>query len=109
MTWASALQEFNKLSPNMLLYAAFMDRCIASGVRVFNFGRCTPDSGTHRFKRQWGSMDEPLWWYQSGRSGEAAATPSPDQGAYAWGPRVWRHLPLSVATRLGPRIVRSIP
>ena len=109
MTWASALHEFNRVSPNMLLYAAFMDRSIAEGVKLFNFGRCSPDSGTHRFKKQWGSRDEQLWWYQVSKGGVEASTPSPDDGAYSWGPRLWKKLPLPVASLLGPRIVRSIP
>jgi serine/alanine adding enzyme len=108
MTWASALREFNPIAPNMLLYWAFMERAVAHGIRRFNFGRCTPGGGTHRFKRQWGSRDEQLWWYQHGRGG-VAATPSPDHGAYAWGPRVWQHLPLALANFLGPHIVRCIP
>ncbi|HEX9581607.1 MAG TPA: FemAB family XrtA/PEP-CTERM system-associated protein [Gemmatimonadales bacterium] len=108
MTWASALQEYNAAAPNMLLYWSFMERCAAEGVTLFNFGRCTPGSGTHRFKSQWGSRDEPLWWYQWSATGKAA-TPSPDDGAFSWGPRLWRHLPLAVANVLGPRIVRSIP
>jgi hypothetical protein len=85
-----------------------MEHAIAEGVSLFNFGRCSPESGTHRFKRQWGSRDEQLHWYQYASHGEAA-TPSPDDGAYSWGPRVWRRLPLPVATALGPWIVRSIP
>ena len=110
MTWASSLSEHNRIAPNMLLYWAFMERAISEGLSRFNFGRCTPDSGTHRFKRQWGGRDEPLWWYQKTADGaRSAATPSPDQGAYSWGPRIWKHLPLPVATALGPRIVRSIP
>jgi serine/alanine adding enzyme len=110
MTWASSLSEHNRIAPNMLLYWAFMERAIAEGISRFNFGRCTPDSGTHKFKRQWGSRDEPLWWYQWAAGGaESASTPSPDQGAFSWGPRLWKHLPLPVATALGPRIVRSIP
>ena len=36
-------------------------------------------------------------------------TPSPDDAAYAWGPRLWKRLPLPVATALGPRIVKYIP
>jgi serine/alanine adding enzyme len=108
MTWASSLYAYNKLAPNMLLYWSFMERAVAEGVKLFNFGRCSPDSGTHRFKRQWGSRDEPLWWYQRSR-GARGATPSPDDGAYSWGPRIWRHLPLPLATALGPRIVRFIP
>jgi FemAB-related protein (PEP-CTERM system-associated) len=108
MTWASSLYAYSKLAPNMLLYWSFMEKAIAEGVTLFNFGRCSPGVGTHRFKRQWGSRDEQLWWYQHARSG-TAATPSPDAGAYAWGPRIWRRLPLPVATALGPWIVRSIP
>lgn len=107
MTWASALSAYNAIAPNMLLYWAFMERAIGDRATLFNFGRCTPGVGTHRFKRQWGSRDEPLWWYQ--RGGEAASTPSPDDPAFAWGPRLWRRLPLPLATALGPRIVRLIP
>lgn len=109
MTWASALSEFNRTSANMGLYRAFMERAIAEGCTRFNFGRCTPGSGTHRYKRQWGGQDEPLWWYQHTSGGAPAATPSPDQGAYSWGPRLWKRLPLPLATALGPRIVRLIP
>jgi len=108
MTWASALAQYNKISPNMMLYWSFMERATGLGLARFNFGRCSPDSGTHKFKRQWGSHDEPLWWYQQAASAEAK-TPSPDDGAYSWGPRVWRHLPLPLATAMGPHIVRYIP
>jgi len=107
MTWASSLSEHNRIAPNMLVYWSFMERAIAAKLQLFNFGRCTPDGGTHRFKRQWGSRDETLHWYQHAR-GEVS-TPSPDDGAFSWGPRIWKHLPLGVATAIGPRIVRYIP
>jgi FemAB-related protein (PEP-CTERM system-associated) len=109
MTWASALREFNAMSPNMLLYWSFLERAADEGVRVFDFGRCSPGSGTHRFKRQWGAADMPLWWYGMGRDERVAATPAPTDSAYSWGPRVWKHLPMPVATALGPLIVRGIP
>ena len=108
MTWASSLYAYGRLAPNMLLYWSFMERAVEEGLTLFNFGRCSPGAGTHRFKLQWGSRDEQLHWYQYASSGEAA-TPSPDDGAYSWGPRLWRKLPLPVATALGPWIVRSIP
>jgi FemAB-related protein (PEP-CTERM system-associated) len=108
LTWASALGAHNRLAPNMLLYWAFMERAVQAGASLFNFGRCSPDGGTHRFKRQWGSRDERLWWYQAAREG-ATGTPSPSDARYAWGPRVWKRLPLPIATALGPRIVRFIP
>jgi len=108
MTWASALKAYNSVAPNMLLYWSFIERAAEQGLAFFNFGRCTPGSGTHRFKQQWGSVDAPLWWYHHA-VGRRVATPSPDDGAFAWGPRVWRRLPLALANILGPRVVRLIP
>jgi serine/alanine adding enzyme len=108
LTWAASLKSANRIAPNMLLYWSLMRRCIDAGCQRFNFGRCTPGSGTHRFKMQWGGREQPLWWYAHSRSHEAT-TPSPDQGAYRWGPRVWRHLPVFLANFVGPRIVRLLP
>jgi serine/alanine adding enzyme len=108
MTWAGALRESRTCAANMLLYWAFMEQMIARGVRVFNFGRCTPGGGTHHFKRQWGGVDVPLPWCQYS-AGAVQAPPSPDDRAFSWGPRLWRRLPLAVANRLGPRLVRFLP
>jgi FemAB-related protein (PEP-CTERM system-associated) len=108
MTWAASLVRYNAVAPNMLLYWAFIERAAAEGLDTFNFGRCSPGSGTHRFKQQWGGRDVPLWWYQYA-AGHRAATPSPDDRAFSWGPRVWRQLPLPIANILGPRVVRLIP
>jgi FemAB-related protein (PEP-CTERM system-associated) len=108
ITWASSLREYNRVAPNMLLYWAFLERAVQQRLTLFNFGRCTPGEGTHHFKKQWGSRDEQLWWYQSAREA-GTGTPSPDDSAYSWGPRLWKRLPLPVATALGPRLVRGIP
>jgi len=108
MTWASALAAYKTSAANMLLYWAFLERATEAGLQVFDFGRCTPGSRTHRFKRQWGGVDVPLWWYQR-VAGQRAATPSPDDRAFSWGPRLWKRLPLPIANLLGPRVVRLIP
>jgi FemAB-related protein (PEP-CTERM system-associated) len=108
MTWASSLREHSREAPNMLLYWAFMERAIENGANLFNFGRCTPGSGTHRFKLQWGGREQPLWWYRLASS-DSITTPSPHDARFRWAPRVWRKLPASIATRVGPAIVRNIP
>jgi FemAB-related protein (PEP-CTERM system-associated) len=108
MTWASSLRAYSRQAPNMLLYWAFMERAIAAGVKRFNFGRCTPGAGTYRFKMQWGGQEEPLWWYGQGAMA-GATTPSPTDGAFRFGPPIWRRLPASIATAVGPAIVRYIP
>lgn len=108
MTWASSLREHSREAPNMLLYWACMERASAEGVKRFNFGRCTPGAGTHRFKMQWGGHEEPLWWYGLGATA-ADTTPSPHDGAFRFGPQIWRRLPTSIATAFGPAIVRYLP
>jgi hypothetical protein len=108
MTWASSLRAHNRIAPNMLLYWRFIAKAAEEGLHTFNFGRCTPDGGTHRFKLQWGGRDEKLWWYHR-PSDEDASTPNPEEGALSLAPKVWSKLPLSVANRVGPYVVRLIP
>lgn len=106
MTWASSLREFNRQAPNMLLYWGFMERCMRAGDRAFNFGRCTPGAGTHRFKRQWGGEDEALHWLQWP---EGAPAEDPEAGVFRMAVQAWQKLPLPVANALGPVLARRIP
>jgi FemAB-related protein (PEP-CTERM system-associated) len=108
ISWASALRRYQKISPNMALYGAFIRRACERGFAVFNFGRCTPGSGTHKFKRQWGSRDEPLTWYQRAAGGDTAP-PNPGQGGYGTAVKIWQKLPLAVTTPLGARLIAGIP
>jgi serine/alanine adding enzyme len=108
MTWASALRDFNAMAPNMLLYWGFMERAIEEGCGVFNFGRCTPGGGTHRFKLQWGGRDLPLPWARWAPGG-TETTPSPRSRKYRAAVRAWQLLPLAAANRLGPLLARNIP
>lgn len=108
MTWASSLREVNALAPNMLLYWGCMEAMVQRGVPVFNFGRCTPGGGTHRFKRQWGGTDVPLPWAQWSPTG-VVATPSPDKPLFRIATAVWSRLPLALTNRLGPFLSVRIP
>lgn len=109
ISWASALRRYQKISPNMALYGAFIRRACEQGFEVFNFGRCTEGSGTHKFKKQWGSRDEALPWYQAGAASGESSPPNPDQGVYATAVRAWQRLPLSLTTSLGARLIAGIP
>jgi FemAB-related protein (PEP-CTERM system-associated) len=108
ITWASARREWNRSAPNMLLYWSFLQEAIARGATVFDFGRCTPGSATHAFKRQWGGEDLPLNWGQW-RRGRVAATPSPEGRFFHLATRCWQRLPLAVTNLFGPRLARCLP
>lgn len=108
LMWAGALHEHNRDAPNMLLYWAFMERMIASGTGVFDFGRCTAGGGTHGFKRQWGGSDVALPWAQWSPH-NVTATPSPDKPIFRFASNCWKQLPHAVTNRVGPLIATRLP
>lgn len=106
ITWASSLRSHNRDAPNMLLYWDFMVYAMSRGARTFNFGRCTPGEGTHRFKMQWGSTSVPLHWFTSPNGGNGEAGPG-RLAVLASG--AWQKLPVPVATTIGPTVARELP
>lgn len=108
MTWAASRPEADRLSPNMLLYWSFMRHAIERGAGAFNFGRCTPDGGTHRFKKQWGGDDVPLPWLHWSASPEAG-TAEPDGPMVRMAVSAWQRMPLFLANRAGPLLARNLP
>ncbi len=105
--WAASLRELRATSVNMRLYWECLVQAIARGSRVFDFGRCTVDSGTHRFKLQWGGQSRQLHW-----SYPLASIETPRLGQGWWIERareLWSRLPLPIANRLGPLISPGLP
>jgi serine/alanine adding enzyme len=106
--WASSLRAHNDKAPNMLLYWTMLKAAMAQGAARFDFGRSTPDEGTFHFKRQWGAEPHPLVWEYAGLEG-APPDQSPKNPKFRLAIAIWQRLPLAVANRLGPAIVRNIP
>jgi FemAB-related protein (PEP-CTERM system-associated) len=107
--WASSVREFNSLCPNHLLYWGAIEQAAADHCRIFDFGRSTPDEGTYRFKEQWGARPLPLCWEYQLQSGRSIPNASPSNPKFSLAVSLWKKLPLGVATRIGPSIVRVIP
>lgn len=106
ITWASSLREHNRDAPNMLLYWSFMEHVIERGATMFNFGRCTPGEGTHRFKLQWGGESVPLHWITAPDAGSGDSGPG---RLTQLGSAAWQRLPVSVANAIGPVVARQLP
>ena len=107
--WASALREFNPLCANVLLYWSMILLAISGECTTFDFGRSTPNEGTFHFKKQWGAVPRPLVWEYWTAPGHATPDLSPANPKFEFAVRAWQRLPVSVATALGPHIVRNIP
>jgi FemAB-related protein (PEP-CTERM system-associated) len=107
--WASAVRDFNALCANPLLYWSMLEGAAGRGCATFDFGRSTPDEGTYKFKAQWGAEPVPLCWEYSLLAGGELPNTSPTNPKFALAVSMWKKLPLQLANRLGPMIVRAIP
>ncbi|MFB3817531.1 MAG: GNAT family N-acetyltransferase [Candidatus Methylomirabilales bacterium] len=105
--WASALRAEAVYSPNTLCYWEALRLGCRDGLAAFDFGRSTVDSGTHRFKRQWGTQPHQLYWYSLPLGGRAV-TVSARAGHWDLLSRVWRLLPVGVTRLLGPPLRRLL-
>ena len=106
--WASTLRDYNRFSPNMLIYWNFLKHSADNGYSLFDFGRSTPDEGTYKFKMQWGAKPAPLCWQKiimDGKELELQTTSSSKREKIE---RIWQKLPLGVANYIGPVIRRYI-
>lgn len=106
--WASSLREFFTLCPNNLLYWEMIRWGCENGYRRFDFGRSSPDSGTYRFKQQWGAKEEPLHWQCISRQLNNSTITQADSSKYRWVIKVWSRLPLSLTKLVGPLVRRQI-
>ena len=106
--WASTLQEFNRLAPNMLLYWKMLQYAADNGFQEFDFGRSTPDEGTYRFKAQWGAQPVPLFWHRIHVDENIPAPGEKSSTKRATAAALWQKLPLPVANLLGPIIRKYI-
>ena len=105
--WASCLPEYFSLCSNMLLYWETIRAACLEGHSRFDFGRSTRDSGTYRFKRQWGAVESPLYWYSISTTPHSDR-PARESAAAAYLVGLWKRLPLSVTRCLGPHVRRYL-
>jgi FemAB-related protein (PEP-CTERM system-associated) len=105
---ASSLRSCNHLNGNMLLYWSLLERAMERGQRVFDFGRCSVDSPTFKFKRQWGAVPHPTTWQYYVRHGNPQAM-RPDNLRNQRRIATWKRLPVWLTRLIGPSIVRGIP
>jgi serine/alanine adding enzyme len=107
--WASATPVAKALSVNMGMYWEMLRFAIASGAEAFDFGRSTLDSGTYRFKAQWGAQPLQLHWQYWLPAGAPVPKLNQSNPKYARAAVLWRRMPLWCANILGPYIVRNLP
>jgi FemAB-related protein (PEP-CTERM system-associated) len=111
--WAACRADAKPAGFNMRLYWEVLRTVLERGARQFDFGRSSVDSGTYRFKMQWGAKPQQLYWHRWERAApaqtEAAPAPDSEGRLMRYATAVWRRLPLGVANTLGPMVSPSLP
>lgn len=102
--WASTVAQYNRLAPNMLLYADLIGFAADHGMQHFDFGRSTLNEGTYKFKKQWGAVPYPLQWVDLCHPVSSSTQGTGGSAVKATLIQVWRNLPLSVTTTVGSRV-----
>jgi FemAB-related protein (PEP-CTERM system-associated) len=106
--WASALREYSKLAPNMLLYWSMLEYACDNGYTRFDFGRSTPYEGTYRFKLQWGTEPHPLYWTYLSVDGKPIVADIREKWKFERAISVWKKSPVGLTKVIGPRIRKYV-
>jgi len=96
------------LAANDFKYWELMRRACERKIKLFDYGRSKQDTGPFSFKKNWGF--EPLrlhYEYQLFR-GESVPRNNPTNPKYRAFIALWRRMPVALANRLGPLIVRNL-
>jgi FemAB-related protein (PEP-CTERM system-associated) len=93
---------------NDFKYWELMRRACERGCRVFDYGRSKRGTGSFAFKSNWGFNAQPLYYeYKLFRSKGVPAN-NPLNPKYQLFIKLWRKMPLSLANRLGPYLVKNL-
>ncbi|MDR1996222.1 FemAB family XrtA/PEP-CTERM system-associated protein [Azonexus sp.] len=93
---------------NDFKYWELMRRACERGLRVFDYGRSKVGTGPYAFKKNWGFEAQPLHYEYRLYKRDSIPQNNPSNAKYRLFIAAWRRLPLVLANRLGPLIVRNL-
>jgi FemAB-related protein (PEP-CTERM system-associated) len=93
---------------NDFKYWELMRRACERGLKTFDYGRSKKDTGPYSFKKNWGFAPQPLHYEYRLYRGDAIPQNNPTNPKYRAFIALWRRLPIGLANRLGPVIVRNL-
>lgn len=106
--YTGSIPGARRLGANDLMYWRLMRHAAAKGCTEFDFGRSKVGTGPYDFKKNWGFEPRPIAHQFLTRPGVAIPNINPLNPKYRLMIAAWKKLPLFVANRLGPVIVRNI-
>ncbi len=106
--YAGDLPAARDLAANDFKYWSLMQRAVTRNCRIFDYGRSKVGTGPWSFKKNWGFEPQTLSYEYRLFKLDAIPQNNPLNPKYRAFIAMWRRLPLSVANRIGPLIVRNL-
>jgi len=96
------------LHAHAYMYWALMCSAVEEGVQCFDYGRSKVDTGSYRFKKNWGFMPEPLHYEFFLVKSKTIPEVNPLNPKYRFFIQAWKNLPLPIANLIGPLLARNL-
>jgi FemAB-related protein (PEP-CTERM system-associated) len=106
--YAGDAERARDLAANDFKYWELMRRACQRGLKIFDYGRSKVGAGSWSFKKNWGFEPTPLHYEYRLYTRDSIPQNNPNNPKYKLMIATWRRLPVWVANRLGPLIVRNL-
>lgn len=104
--WGGALPEFNRKYVNNFMYWEAAKFGMKNGYKYLDLGRSPLDSGTYKFKQQWGAVPVQLRYYRYSRNPkDAKAVSAEDVGPII---NLWKKMPNFVTDPVGRILIKYV-
>ena len=100
--------DARETAANDFKYWELMRRACARGLKIFDYGRSKQGTGSYSFKKNWGFEPQPLHYEYCLYRRDSIPQNNPSNAKYKLFIEAWRRLPIGLANRLGPYIVRNL-
>jgi len=101
-------EDARDLAANDFKYWELMRRACERGLKVFDYGRSKQGTGSYSFKKHWGFEPTPLHYeYQLYRR-DSVPQNNPANAKFRLFIEAWRRMPIALANRIGPHLVRNL-
>jgi serine/alanine adding enzyme len=107
--WASSLRKYIYSCPNNLLYWEILKYACEQNIHYFDFGRSTRNSGTFKFKTQWGAKPKQLYWYYYLDRTQQIPQTLAQSATLQMMSQIWKRMPVRLTQKLGPFIRKNLP
>jgi len=106
--YGGGMPAARSLAGNDFMYWELMRRSAERGIRIFDFGRSKQGTGSFDFKKNWGFEPQALSYEYQLHGSKSVPDVNPLNPKYRLMIKLWQRMPIALANRIGPHIVKNL-